>query len=682
MLSAGDKFGHFEIHDELGRGGMAVVFLATDTRTNQDVALKILYDQWMNDPEVVKRFVREAEVISALSHQHIVPINDYGNIDGRLYLALGYMDGGTLSDKFANPRKVSLKATLHLLKQVAVALDYAHKQGVIHRDLKLQNILLDSDNNVYLTDFGIARLNDSTRLTATGHVAGTPMYMSPEQARGDKIDSRTDIYSFSVMAYLMLTGFYPFTAPNPIAIIQKHLHESPPLPSKVNPRLPEAVDSVLLRGLEKQSNNRYESASAMFSELVRAVKTQNVEVATTTTIIKTSARNPIQSEPITRRVDGGKIQAPVNSPTQTIASRRNQSFAVLGFGVAMIAVLLAVVAMVSASQPDDILPTSAAAMLPTVDATQVLLQFQAELTATSEYLASLPTETFTPTLTYTPSPTVTPTTTPTVTPTLVPSATITDTPMPSLTPETTPIEFLFPESDAQVNVIEGAPVFYEANEEEGQVGILPFRSLLELYGRDALGEWVEAESRQGFAGWMRTDDIDVYIDVLTLPITWNEAEFVLDEEEFDEDDPDEPQTTVGEVTVITSSNSNNNNNNSNNDNTSTGNGDNNLNGGETGLTPDDGEIHTYVQYETWMLAGPGPRCPVVRETLQPGWKVEILERPYFTDEWLLVYIFEIDEGGYVETIDLEPTFNMDDVPVDNPWDFDCVENDDDGGGLR
>ena len=184
MATFKEQLGHFVILEELGRGGMAIVYKAIDTRTDEEVALKILYDQWINDTEIINRFVREAEVISSLNHANIVPIRDYGEIDGRLYLALSYMDGGTLEDKFNVPRAVSYKATLNILKQVAQALDYAHTQGVIHRDLKLPNILLDQNNNVYLSDFGIARLIDSTRLTATGHIAGTPMYMSPEQARG------------------------------------------------------------------------------------------------------------------------------------------------------------------------------------------------------------------------------------------------------------------------------------------------------------------------------------------------------------------------------------------------------------------------------------------------------------------------------------------------------------------
>jgi len=674
MLALGQQFGQFEIHDELGRGGMAVVYRATDTQSGHEVALKILYDQWMNDDEIVKRFVREAEVISTLSHQHIVPINDYGDVDGRLYLALGFMDGGTLADKFSNPRKVSLKATLRLLKQVAIALDYAHEQGVVHRDLKLQNILLDSDNNVYLTDFGIARLIDSTRLTATGYVAGTPMYMSPEQARGDHVDKATDIYAFSVMAYLMLTGFYPFTADDPIAIIQKHMYEIPPSPSLVNPKLPEAVDAVLLRGLEKDSDNRYETASQMVSALVRALKPR--QHGGTSTIIYTTERNPIPSAPATLVMDDNadaKIKAPVASQTQTFASGGNPSFALFGFGVAMLAVLFAIVAMVSASQPDDILPTSAAAMLPTIDPTEVRLQFLAELTATAEYEASLPTETFTP------SPTSTPTQTPTQTQTPVPSATITDTPVATPTTETTPIEFFFPESDAQVNLIEGAPMFFGADEEHGQQGILPYRSLLDLYGRDALGDWVEVESRQGFTGWMRVSDMDVYIDVLTLPTTWNEAEFLgLDEIEGEENPevesvPVEAETVIVEVTVVSDDNSN--------DNSSGDSGSDNTGTTTTGVIrtrtptpiPAGEELHAYFKYESWLMRGPNINCEVINDGLQRGWKVEVVERPKFTDEWLYAYVFETGEWGYVETGDLELQFDLSEVPVAEAFDFGCVD---------
>lgn len=663
MLELGGQFGHFEIIEELGRGGMAVVYRAYDNKNNQEVALKVLYDQWMNDEEIVKRFAREAEVIHRLDHRNIVPIIDYGDVKGRLFLALAYMDGGTLADRFSKPRSVSLKATLSLLRQVAQGLDYAHSQGVIHRDLKLQNVLLDNNNNVYITDFGIARLIDSTRLTATGYISGTPRYMSPEQARGDAVDNRTDIYAFSVMAYLMLTGFYPFTADDPIAIIQKHMYESPPSPSVVNPQLPPSVDTVLLRGLEKDITNRYDSTMGMMQALVKTLRSPNV--ANTTTIVNTTQRNPLQSIPLTQVADARNIQAPLSSAERTQISNKNRTFAMGGFAVAMIAVMFAIVGMVATRAQNDILPTSAAAMLPTIDPTELRLQFSAELTATANYLASLPTNTLTPSMTPTPSSTPMPSPTPTKTPTLTPSPTITNTPPVSPTTETTPIEFLFPDSDAQVNQIEGAAIYNGAGAEFGAMGILPYRSLLTLLGRDALGNWVEARSQQGFTGWMEVSGMDLYVDVLTLPITWDGINTDSNEESAaDTETSSNPIQVIGGEQIIIETTA-----------TPSGSGSSNKTNTNNGVEPTAveawEELQSYFYYDSWLLDGPSLNCDILDNGLQKGWKFEAVYRPVDTKDWLYGYVFETNSWGWIETGDLDLTFDLNDVRID----YDYYEGD-------
>ena len=286
-------FGHFHIEDELGRGGMALVYKAIDTRTEETVALKILYPHLMSDESTIRRFQREAEVASRLKHDYIVPVIDYGEHDDQIFIAMRYMSGNTLSDLFVEPRAISMSRLIRMMAQIASALDYAHKEGVIHRDLKLQNILLDDKNVAYLSDFGIARLVDGTRLTATGQIAGTPMYMSPEQIRGKPVDFHSDIYSFSVMSYLLLTGYYPFTGEDSLAIIHKHVKENPPTPTEVNPELPPAVDHVLLRGLHKDPNARYDSTLAMVKALHQAIK--EADLHQTTTRIDIHGLNPIDS---------------------------------------------------------------------------------------------------------------------------------------------------------------------------------------------------------------------------------------------------------------------------------------------------------------------------------------------------------------------------------------------------
>lgn len=652
MATFKEQLGHFVILEELGRGGMAIVYKAIDTNTNDEVALKILYDQWMNDEEIIKRFVREAEVISALNHENIVPIHEYGEIDGRLYLSLAYMDGGTLDDKFNVPRTVSYKVTLNLLKQVAQALDYAHTQGVIHRDLKLPNILLDQNNKVYLSDFGIARLMDSTRLTATGHIAGTPMYMSPEQARGELVGESTDIYAMGVMAYLMFTGYYPFTANDSIAVIHKHMYDAPPIPTIVNPDLPKAVNGILLRGLAKKTDERFATATDFVKALHHAVSnTSEPKVLHNTTLVQSQALNPIISAPPTLVQNKPKIQRPVESQTLVLSARRNQSFAIMGFIVALFATLIAIGALVSASRGNEALPTSAAAFLSTIDPTHVRLQFFAELTATAEFIASIPTATLTP------SPTVTASATATLMPTLTPSATITNTPLPTETLQTTPIEYLFPESDAQVDNIDGAFLYVGASEEYETEGLLPYRSLLDLYGRDPLGYWVEAESRQGFDGWMRVEDLTLYVDVLTLPITWDEFEFLQLTQEATEPDP-----IYIQVTVVTEDDSGN-------------------NGGSdviivtavpTDVPPDRDGFFGVVVNETSLLAGPGEGCEVIEADIPSGTEFEARRRLRFTDEWIYVRVSDLRKVGWLETADLDLAFDLDELPFVNIEDKSCI----------
>lgn len=642
-MIAKKQIGQFEIQDELGRGGMAVVYRAVDTHTNQQVALKVLYEHWLGDSGAVKRFVREAKLISQLDHPNIVPIVSYGDVDGQLYLALAYMEGGNLAERFAKPRPLTLRASLNLLKQVALSLDYAHSQGVIHRDLKLQNILLDSTDKVYLSDFGIARLVDSTRLTTTGMVAGTPLYMSPEQARGELVDPATDIYAMAVMAYLMTTGFYPFTAEEPMAIIHKHMYEKPPTPTKVNPKLPTTVDEILLRGLDKHKNKRYPTATEFVTTLQKAVHVPKTASSPITTMIQTQELNPIATTPAQVIEPQPKIASPIESQTLMQSAKRNQSFAILGFLVALFAVLLAIGTMVAASQPNEPLPTSAAAFLSTIDPTEVRLQFIAELTSTADYLASLPTQTYTPTNTSTA------TTTPSQTPTQVPSATITDTPQSTETPETTPIEYFFPDSDAQVDVIEGAYVYTGAKEEYGTEGILPYRSLLSLYGRDALGNWVEAESQQGFKGWMRVQDIVAYIDVLTLPITWNEDEFL------NQENTHTPQPTIVIIgaTATTSS------------------GPTNTPAPNPTATPqpsatptDTPEFQAFFNQQTRLFKSPGAGCPTFEKIIQPGWKFEANAR-LRNSKWLYGYVFEMGEFGWVRPNTLDLTFDPRLLPIDD-----------------
>lgn len=268
----GTQLGRFTIRHLLGAGGMAAVYYAIDSTTQQPIALKILSAQLADIMAFRQRFELEAQITTRLQHPHIVPIVAYGQIDDALYIAMRYLSGGTLHDRFVIDGAVSLRETAHYLTQLAAALDYAHTQGIIHRDLKLANVLLDDAQNVLLSDFGIARmLESSLHLTESGSVLGSPHYMSPEQSEGKPLDSRSDIYSLSVMIYLMITGRFPFHADTPVAIALQHVTKQPPAPTEINPELPLDVDTVLLKGLAKAPVDRFSSAGELAAAFERAI---------------------------------------------------------------------------------------------------------------------------------------------------------------------------------------------------------------------------------------------------------------------------------------------------------------------------------------------------------------------------------------------------------------------------
>ena len=257
-------FGKYQIEEVIGVGGMSVVYRAVDTALNRTVAIKILNMQQAVDAQEARRFQREAQIVQKLRHPHIINLYEYGEIEDQPYLVMEYMPGGSLAQHFLKPVSVTLGESAGWLKAIASALDYAHANGVIHRDLKLENILIDEQGQLMLSDFGIARMIDATRLTESGQIFGTPLYMSPEQVRGVKdVDFRADIYSLSVIAYLLATGYFPFSGISSLAILNQHLGGTAPLPSNLNPRLPSQTDWVLYKGLSKLPQDRFASAGAL-----------------------------------------------------------------------------------------------------------------------------------------------------------------------------------------------------------------------------------------------------------------------------------------------------------------------------------------------------------------------------------------------------------------------------------
>ncbi len=266
----GKKLGAYEIREPVGQGGMATVYKAFQPSMNRTVAVKVLPAQLAQNATFVARFRQEAQVIARLEHAHILPVYDYGESDGLLYIAMRYLDGGSLQKRIESGR-MSLRETGKYLGQVAAALDYAHRQGVIHRDIKPSNVLIDRQDDAFLTDFGIAKMVEGTTDLTGTNVIGTPQYMSPEQGQGLEVDARSDVYSLGVMLYEMLTGRLPFEADTPLAVVLKHITAPLPPARTLAPDLPESVDAVLHAALAKSPADRFATAGELAAAFDQAI---------------------------------------------------------------------------------------------------------------------------------------------------------------------------------------------------------------------------------------------------------------------------------------------------------------------------------------------------------------------------------------------------------------------------
>jgi serine/threonine protein kinase/beta-lactam-binding protein with PASTA domain len=257
----------YEVIERVGGGGMAIVYKAHDSLLNRKVAVKILRQQYTNDEDFIRRFRREAQAAASLSHPNVVSIYDVGQEEDVYYIVMEYIEGTTLNDKIKEQAPLQIEEAVNITSQICDALDHAHQNQIIHRDIKPHNILIGKNGRIKVTDFGIARATASTDITQTGAVLGSVHYFSPEHAKGVTQGAKSDIYSLGIVLYQMLTGKLPFIGESPISVALKHLQEKVEEPRKVNPLIPQSVENIILKAIRKSPEERYSSAKQMLQDL-------------------------------------------------------------------------------------------------------------------------------------------------------------------------------------------------------------------------------------------------------------------------------------------------------------------------------------------------------------------------------------------------------------------------------
>lgn len=537
----GEHFGRYEILAIAGAGGMATVYQARHRDTAEIVALKVIHPHIHQQDEKIRRyFERETKILRQLNHPTIVRVRETGFVDNQPFIAMEYMAGGTLAEKLKKPRNLSLGATSKILHRIATALDYAHQKGIVHRDVKPENILLDKQQVPYLSDFGVARLVDEVTMTNTAKLVGTPLYIAPEQIKrhkGTKLDGRVDVYGLAVMAYLLTTGAYPFYDEDSIAVIFMRLDNPPVPPTDVNPDLPPELNGVLLKGLARNREKRYAHATDFakaFSSAVSDVSDTRTRIDLTqpTAVDVVSEMFPRLNHPeSTVRSTKAMRTNRARRSTVNVTPKRSWS-GQTGYVATLSIVLVSAVVLIGLLLSS----TNRGAFgqfwnsEPTLDATGTIVAVGN--TATAFAWTNTPTNTVTPSLT--PTFTLTSTFTDTVTPSLMPTLTPTPTPSytptvtPSLTPTRTftPIPTETPLPTATPTQAGHAVVSTFANLQWTPLGRVKVPDLspgtrLWLLGRSANNFWYEVATFNGNTGWIYYQFIDINSNVSIPPITWN-----------------------------------------------------------------------------------------------------------------------------------------------------------------
>jgi eukaryotic-like serine/threonine-protein kinase len=297
----------YDVGRTLGSGGMGEVFLARDRVLGRDVALKVLRTQYAHDSEFAERFKREARSAASLSHPNIVQVYDRGDTeDGSSYIAMEYVPGGTLKEKIVGDGPLGTREAAALGAQVAEALEAAHERGMVHRDIKPQNVLLTDRGDAKVADFGIARAGSSVTISRTGSVMGTAGYMSPEQALGEPATPKSDLYSLGVVLFEALTGELPYTADNPIAVSMKHVNEPVRPPREIDPTIPEGMDALVTKLMAKDPEDRYASADELADDFWKISRGREPTAAPVAAAATRPQHAPVAASSPTRRVPASR----------------------------------------------------------------------------------------------------------------------------------------------------------------------------------------------------------------------------------------------------------------------------------------------------------------------------------------------------------------------------------------
>jgi len=469
----GKSFGPYKVLDKIGEGGMAVVYKAYQESLGRYAAIKVLRAELARDEEFVARFRREALAVAQLNHPNILHVYDAGVANGVYYMAMGFVDGGSLKDLIGQgPVEPAYAASI--AAQLADALDYAHKQGIVHRDVKPSNVLMTRDGRPMLTDFGIAKaLYESAALTRTGISIGTPEYMAPEQIQGQPVDGRTDIYALGIVLYEMVTGWAPFSTPTPVATLYKQVNEPPPPLHQVNVNVPDWLEGVVGKALAKRPEGRYQQAADLAAALrsrgaggsplaattpaVAAVTPAATEGKPATKgaasrqpepVVAASAPTPPPAsvaKPATGRKE--RVATPLPAvPAQAVPKQRGKAVPILIAAIALLVVALAAGGVYLAlggkgDKGSDVAGVITVVVMPGETAGTLLPTEVQSLPTPVIIVASStpqPPNTPAPAATNTPEPTATSTQTPTATNTPAPTATNTPKPAPTAKPTTAP----------------------------------------------------------------------------------------------------------------------------------------------------------------------------------------------------------------------------------------------------